>query len=79
MLSDLMAAVEDGQEEEEEIEIQDEEAEQDAEPLRVARDPKLPSLDDVECHRCSHIPFREWCGHCVLGRGRDDPHLRPAG
>jgi hypothetical protein len=74
-----MAPVEDGTEEEEEIEIQDEEAEQDAEPLRVAKDPKLPSQQDVEDHRCSHIPFREWCRHCVLGRGRGDPHLRTAG
>ncbi len=79
MLNDLMAAVEVGQEEEEEIEIQDEEAEQDTEPLRVARDPKLPSLDDVECHRCSHIPFRSWCRWCVMGRGRGDPHLTSAG
>ena len=81
MLSDLMAPVEDGtEEEEEEIEVQEEEADpQDTEPLRVARDPKLPSQADVECHRCSHIPFREWCRHCVLGRGRGDPHLRTAG
>ena len=83
MLRDLMAPVEDGRGEEEEIEIQDEiqdeEAEQDAEPFRVARDPKLPSQEDVECHRCSHIPFREWCRHCVHGRGRGDPHLRTAG
>ena len=55
-----MAPVEDGVGEEAEIEIQDAEAEQDAEPLRVAKDPKLPSQQDVEDHRCSHIPFREW-------------------
>jgi hypothetical protein len=42
MLNGLMAAVEDGQGEEEEIEIQDEEAEQDTEPLRIARDPVSP-------------------------------------
>ena len=74
-----MAPVEDGREEDELVEIQEEEAEQDAEPLRVAKDPKLPSQEDVESHRCSHIPFREWCRHCVLGRGRGDPHLRTAG
>jgi len=74
-----MASVEDGREEEEEIEIQESVDEQDAEPLRIARDPKLPSHDDVECHRCSHIPFRDWCRHCVLGRGRGDPHLRTTG
>ena len=79
VLDELMAPVEDGTEEEEEITIQDEEAEQEAEPLRVARDPKLPSQEDVECHRCSHIPFRSWCRWCVQGRGRGDPHLRSTG
>jgi len=74
-----MAPVADGREEDELVEIQEEEAEQDAEPLRVAKDPKLPSQEDVESHRCSHIPFREWCRHCVLGRGRGDPHFRTAG
>ena len=73
-----MVPLEDGAAEGEEIEIQDEEAEHDAEPLRIARGPELPSQDDVECRRCSHIPFREWCRNCVLGRGRGDPHLRTA-
>jgi hypothetical protein len=79
MLNGLMASIGDGKEEEEEIEIADNEegdAEQDAEPLRVARDPDPPSMDDVEGHRCSHIPSRDWCRHCVLGRGRGDQHLR---
>ena len=79
VLSDLMASIEDGKEDEEEIESENEEAEQDTQPLRVARDPKLPSHDDVECHRCSHVPFRDWCRHCVRGRGRGDPHLRTEG
>ena len=78
MLDELMAPIEDAAEEEGEITIRDEE-EQDAEPLKVARDPKLPSEDDVECHRCSHIPFRSWCRWCVMGRGRGDPHLTSAG
>ena len=60
MRSELMAAVEGDVEGEEEVTIQeeDEEAEQDAEPLRIARDPLLPSQADVESHRCTHIPFR---------------------
>jgi hypothetical protein len=78
MLDELMAPIEDAAEGEDEITIQDEE-EQDAEPLKVARDPKLPSEDDVECHRCSHIPFRSWCRWCVMGRGRSDPHIVPSG
>ena len=80
MQSELMAAVEGDVEGEEEVTIQeeDEEAEQDAQPLHVARDPLLPSQADVECHRCTHIPFRSWCRHCIQGRGRGDPHLRKA-
>jgi hypothetical protein len=74
-----MAPVEDGSTEEEEIEIQDIEGDQDAEPLRVARDPKLPFQADIECHRCSHIPFRSWCRWCVQGRARGDQHLRSTG
>ena len=77
-LAELMAALEDvgGDGGEEEITIEEE---QDEEPLRVARDPKLPSPEDVECHRCCHIPFRSWCRWCVMGRGRGDPHLSSAG
>ena len=78
MLDELMAPTEDAAEDEGEITIRDEEA-QDAEPFKVARGPKLPPEDDVECHRCSHIPFRSWCRWCVMGRGRGDPHLASAG
>ena len=75
MLAELMAALEDA-EGEEEITIEEE---QDEEPLKIARDPQLPSRADVECHRCCHIPFRDWCRWCVMGRGRGDPHLASAG
>ena len=74
-LNELMAALEDA-DGEEEITIEEE---QDDEPLKVARDPQLPSQEDVECHRCCHIPFRSWCRWCVMGRGRGDPHLSSAG
>ena len=61
MLDELMAPIEDATGSNDEITIRDDE-EQDAEPLKVAIDPKFPSEDDdVECHRCSHIPSRSWC------------------
>ncbi len=78
LLDELMARTEDAAEGEEEITIHDAD-EQDTEPFKVARDPKLPSEDVVECNRCSHIPFRSWCRWCVMGRGRGDPHLTSAG
>jgi len=44
--------------------------EEDVEQIKSAPDPKLPSPDVVEQHRCIHIPFRDWCKWCVMGRGR---------
>ena len=53
-LDELMAPVEDAADNEE-IVIEDKDEEEE-EPLKVAHDPKLPSAEDIECHRCSHIP-----------------------
>ena len=55
MLDELMASIEDGREEEEEEEIviqdnTDGDAEEDAEPPRVARDPKRPSMEAIGSH-----------------------------
>ena len=40
------------------------------------RSPSLPSLEEVEAHSVSHIPFRAWCSHCVRGRGKSYAHRR---
>ena len=50
--------------EEEVVEISDE-----AEPLKTAPSPTMPSAAEVEEHRISHIPFRSWCRECTMGRG----------
>ena len=51
----LLAPLEAG--EEESVSIEDED-ETEVEPLKVANDPKLPSADAVEQHRCLRIPHR---------------------
>ena len=61
-----MAPLEDAAEGEE---IRIEEAE-DVEPLKMAKDPKLPSAADVEIHERMHVPYRDWCKWCNLSRGR---------
>ena len=71
-LDELLAPIEDATDKEE-ITIEDE-AEEEEEPLKVAHDPKLPSVADVESHRCSHIPYGSWCKWCKMGRGRGDSH-----
>ena len=70
-VDDLLAPLEAGGEDEVHIE---EEHNDEVEPLKMAKDPKLPSAEAVEEHRCLHIPYRAWCKWCVMGRGRGDQH-----
>ena len=35
--------------------------------------PRLPSREEVEAHEMTHLPFRNWCPHCVKGRGVESP------
>ena len=35
-----------------------------------------PSPQEVEEHEKTHVPFRLWCQHCVMGRGKEDHHRR---
>eukprot|EP00971_Amphidinium_carterae_P257977 5120652-Amphidinium_carterae.1 len=38
--------------------------------------PVTPTEDEIRYHNLTHYPYREWCQHCVRGRGRDDKHKR---
>ena len=42
-------------------------------PVKVL-DPKLPSQAEVEEHCLTHLPFRNWCKHCIRGAGRVTDH-----
>jgi hypothetical protein len=66
------------EEQTEEEDIQTEDGE-DVEPLKLARNPKLPSAADIEAHDRVHIPYRDWCKWCNLGRGRGIPHRHGGG
>ena len=44
--------------------------------MKKARDPKLPTEEQVEEHNKTHLPFRSWCPHCIRGRGMNAPHLK---
>ena len=67
-----MAPIGDQPEEEQDAEIEEDVG--DVEPLKKARDPKLPSAADIAEHELTHIPYRDWCKWCNLGRGRGIPH-----
>ena len=36
------------------------------------KDPREPSWEEVEQHRKTHLPFRDWCRDCVCGRGKEE-------
>ena len=55
------------------------EGDDDIEPLKKVKNPKLPSAAEVEEHNRTHIPFRSWCQWCVEGRGRGDQHRSAPG
>ena len=35
-------------------------------------DPRQPSQQEKEEHEMTHLPFRSWCRHCIMERGRDE-------
>ncbi len=61
-------------EEEKEPEIEEEEVIEEKSEVIPIRKPRQPSRKEVEEHEVHHIPFREWCPHCVRGRGQNSPH-----
>ena len=43
----------------------------------VAKHGSRPSEDEVEKHRAAcHIPYRNWCPECNMGRGKEDFHKK---
>ena len=42
-------------------------------------DPKMPSDEERREHELTHLPYRNWCRHCVRGRGKEEPCRRGAG
>ena len=34
----------------------------------------MPTQAEVDEHNMTHLPYRSWCTHCVLGRGEAHPH-----
>ena len=58
------------------LEVDEEDPEQDCgqRKLRTMLGPKLPSQVEVQQHCLTHMPYRNWCPHCVRGRGKEMDH-----
>ena len=44
-----------------------------AQRARPGNVPVLPSEAEVEQHELTHLPFRNWCRHCVRAKGKESP------
>ena len=44
--------------------------------MRNIGDSGLPSMREVEEHYWTNVPYRNWCPHCVRGRGKDLDHRK---
>ena len=67
-LAPLESALEEG-----EISVEGE-SDEDVPDLKHATDVGSPSTEQVERHKVTHLPYRSWCKHCVMGRGVGRPH-----
>ena len=52
----------------------DDESGGEARKMKRIVDPHLPSKDEVEEHNLTHLPVRNWCKHCMRGRGKHLAH-----
>ena len=43
---------------------------------KILPGPIQPSEVERQHHMVNHLPLAPWCELCVMGRGKDDPHLR---
>eukprot|EP00973_Karenia_brevis_P002014 275323-Karenia_brevis.AAC.1 len=57
--------------EDDDMEIQEEEEAREIQPMRM---PKGPTEDEYNTHILTHLPYRNWCPHCVRGKKKNPPH-----
>ena len=51
-------------------------AEKDADRVKSITDPRKPTEKEVEDHNRTHLPYRNWCPHCVRAKGKDLDHRK---
>ena len=51
-----------------------EEDTEDVNAPKVAARPHQPTKAEIEAHEITHLPYRNWCAHCVAGKGVSSPH-----
>ena len=44
--------------------------------VKMKKTPRQPSQREREEHERTHLPFRDWCTHCIKAKSRNDPHKK---
>ena len=44
--------------------------------FQILTDPRMPTKAEIDEHELSHVPYRNWCPHCVMGSGKDLDHRK---
>ena len=65
-----------GIKEEKYFEVKRRGAKDDERGVRKLVDPRLRTESERKEHEMTHIPYRNWCPHCVRGRGKDQDHRK---
>ena len=56
------------------VRASEDDGEEEGRRAKVAPLPSQPSLEERRRHEVTHLPFRSWCRHCMLGRCKTLPH-----
>ena len=59
-----------------EMEVQEQVEEMEVRPPKVARKPHAPTKAEIEAHYPLHAEYRDWCPHCVSGKGISAQHRK---
>ena len=43
---------------------------------KVLKSPFQPTAREVAERNLTHLPFRNWCPHCIMGKARNIPHKK---
>ena len=46
---------------------------------KVLPSPSPPSRQEMLEHNITHMPFRNWCPHCLAGKAKSTKHMQGAG
>eukprot|EP00971_Amphidinium_carterae_P147755 2928613-Amphidinium_carterae.1 len=44
--------------------------------LPTYKTPVLPTQQEIDEHNITHLPYRDWCKHCVQGKSESQHHQR---